>query len=201
MRKRAGLLKIKKPQFYQIAAVLFGIGIIAGILFSQGVYKSHPVETGEFFQQIGNNISQEEIDYMPLLKKILGRQLKGLGLLMVFSISVLGLPYIGGFLLYKGCISGFLIGSVFFQFGIKGSLLAVSLFFPQCFFYVPAYFSILSKGYRLGMEGHERASGLYKELPAVFAVLAILITGCILEAYANTWILRQIFALFLDTSF
>ena len=64
MRKRAGLLKIRKPQFYQIAAVLFGIGIIAGILFSQGVYKSHFVETGEFFRQIGNNISQEEIDYM-----------------------------------------------------------------------------------------------------------------------------------------
>lgn len=201
MRKRAGLLKIIKPQFYQIAAVLFGIGIIAGILFSQGVYKSHFVETGEFFRQIGNNISQEEIDYMPLLKEILGKQLRGLGLLIIFSISVLGLPYIGGFLLYKGCISGFLLGSVFFQFGIKGSLLAVSLFFPQCFFYVPAYFSILSKGYRLGMEGHERASDLYKELPAVFAVLAILITGCILEAYANTWILKQVFALFLDTSF
>lgn len=195
MGKRAGLLKIRKPQFYQIAAVLFGIGIITGILFSQGIYKGHSTEMGEFFRQIGNNMNQEEIEYMPLLKEILGRQLRGIGLLIVFSVSVLGLPYIGGFLLYKGSVFGFLIGSVFFQFGIKGSLLAVSLFFPQCFFYVPAYFSILNKGYRLGMEGQEK-SCLYKELPSVFAVLAILITGCILEAYANTWILRQVFALF-----
>lgn len=192
MPKRMGKLGMKRPQFYQIAVVLFGIGLIAGIFFAKGVHASCPAETSHFFQQVGVNLEGEGIDYTGLFQEVLGSRLKSLGLLLLFSISVLGLPYIGGFLLYKGCIAGFLIGSVLFQFGTKGILLAASLFFPQCFLYLPAYFSILSKGYRLGVEGGSQRK-LVKEIPAVFVALALLIVGCILEAYGNAWILGKVF--------
>lgn len=186
----------KKKSFYQIAAVLFVLGIVVGILCSKGLYQSHPKEIEEFFLTVGANLKTEPTDYLGLLKEILEKQLKSVGILMLFSISALGLPYIGGFLLYKGCITGFLLGSVLIPFGLRGVLLAVSLFFPQCFFYAPAYFAMLNKGYRFGIEGHERKR-LYKELPAIFAMLAILITGCVSEAYGNTWILKQIFPIFM----
>lgn len=186
--------KVKKLKFYQIAIVLFSGGVIAGIFFAQSVGAGCPAEITHFFEQIGENLSEKEETYMLLFQDILGRRLRSLGLLMIFSISALGLPYIGGFLLYKGCVSGFLVGSVLMQFGIKGVLLAVSLFFPQCFLYVPAYFSILSKGYRLGTEGSSQKE-MIKELPAVFVALALMIVGSVAEAYGNTWILKQIFPL------
>lgn len=194
MLSRRGMFKIKRPQFYQIAAILFLAGAAAGIFFARGVCKSCPAETSSFFRQIGTNLSEEEKAYTILFQEILENRLKSFGLLVLFSISILSLPYIGGFLLYKGCISGFLAGCVLFQFGPKGILLAVSLFFPQCFLYAPAYFSLLSKGYRLGTEGSSQKE-LVKELPAVFAALALMIVGSILEAYGNTWILERVFSL------
>lgn len=192
MPKRIGRLRVRRLKFYQIAMVLFGIGVFAGIFFANSVHGSYPAETSYFFHQVGANIARPEREYTVLFQQVLGNRLKSMGLLLVFSISILSLPYIGGFLLYKGCISGFLLGSVLFQFGTKGILLAASLFFPQCFFYAPAYFSILSKGYRLGIEGSSQRE-LVKEIPAVFVALALLISGCIMEAYGNTWILGKVF--------
>lgn len=192
MPKRIGRLRVKRVKFYQIAMVLFGIGIAAGIFFARSIHRSCPAETSQFFRQVGINITVSEREYLALFQQVLENRLKSMGLLMVFAISVLGLPYIGGFLLYKGCVSGFLLGSVLFQFGTKGVLLAASLFFPQCFFYAPAYFSILNKGYRLGIEGRSQRE-LVKEIPAVFAALALLIVGCLMEAYGNTWILGKVF--------
>lgn len=191
---RRKIFKIQKLKFYQIAIVLFLAGVAVGIFFARSISISCPAETSHFFQQIGENLSEKEETYMLLFQDILGNRLRSLGLLLIFSISILGLPYIGGFLLYKGCISGFLIGSVLFQFGTKGILLAVSLFFPQCFLYAPAYFSILSKGYRLGTEGSQQKE-LIKELPAVFVALALMIAGSVAEAYGNTWVLEKIFPL------
>lgn len=192
MSRRIRRLRIKKPEFYQIAAALFGIGIFAGIFLARGVHSSCPAETSRFFQQIGANLEGGTCNYTVLFQEIVGNRLKSIGLLMIFSVSIFSLPYIGGFLLYKGCISGFLAGSVLFQFGTKGMLLAVSLFFPQCFFYVPAYFSLLNKSYRFGTEGINKRE-VMKEVPYVFMMLALLIVGCILEAYINTWILGKVF--------
>lgn len=194
MPKHRGVLRIKKPQFYQIALILFLTGAAVGLFFARGIHLSCPAETTHFFRQIGENLDGEKKAYLTLFEEILEKRLQSLGLLLLFSISILGLPYIGGFLLYKGCISGFLIGSVLFQFGTNGILLAVSLFFPQCFLYLPAYFSILSKGYRLGMEGSSQKE-LIKEVPAVFTALALMIVGSITEAYVNTWILERIYPL------
>lgn len=193
MPKRMGRLRVKRPQFYQVAAVLFGIGLLVGIFFAKGVHKSCQAETSQFFQQVGAKLEQEEKDYTALFQEILPSRLKSLGLLLLFSISALSLPYIGAFLLYKGGISGFLIGTVLFQFGTKGVLLAASLFFPQCFLYAPAYFSILSKGFRIGVEGSSQRE-ILKELPSVFVALALLIVGCVLEAYGNAWLLGKVFS-------
>lgn len=192
MPRRIERLRGRKIEFYQIALILFGIGIFAGIFLARSVYQSCPAEINCFFKQIAENMADGEREYSVLFQQIMGKQLKSIGLLLVFSISVLSLPYIGGFLLYKGCVAGFLFGSVLLQFGAKGLLLAVSLFFPHCFLYMPAYFSVLNKGYRFGMAGSQKE--LIKELPAVFASLALLLTGCILEAYGNTWILGKVFS-------
>lgn len=187
-------VRVKKLEFYQLAVILFILGMIVGICFSRGIHKGYSAQTNQFFQQIQSNLEKEEMEYTLLFQEIVGERLKSVGLLLIFSVSVLGLVYIGGFLIYKGCITGFLIGSILFQFGIKGVLLAVSLFFPHCFFYAPAYFSLLSKGYRLGTKGSSKDE-LRRELPQIITVLGLFFVGCILEGYGNTWLLKQVFSI------
>jgi uncharacterized membrane protein SpoIIM required for sporulation len=188
--------------FYRIVIFLFVLGMLAGVIGARLVYGSYKSEVDEFFGQIETNLAVKNddanalSDATDLFLSITLHQLKRMGLLLVFSISLLALPYLGGFLLYRGCIVGFLLGNVFLFFGAKGLLLAASLFFPQSFLYLPAYLSILKQSYQMGLEGRDRQAAI-KAIPTVFTALLLLLTGCVLEAYGNSWILRQVFSVLL----
>lgn len=180
-------------KFYQLTGIILLLGFVTGIILAYRLQKVYFLEINQFFEQIKSNLAGAKIDWLLLFEEILKKRLQGFGLMLLFLISVLWIPYMGGFLLYKGLLSGFLFANALGCFGRKGIMLAVALFFPQSFFYVPSWYMILNKGWKTGrkIESHKN---LWQELPCLFFSLALLIVGCISEAFINTWILQQIFS-------
>lgn len=110
--------------------VLGLIGIIAGSVFVTILNGEDKMLVNEHLNIFLNNIENNKIDYLFVLKNNIGTNLLYIILIWLLGISVIGLPVILIMFFSKVFILGFSIGSIISCYGIKGSIFALAYVFP-----------------------------------------------------------------------
>lgn len=137
------------------------------------------------------------IDKLQLLFFIIQYRVKEYLLIWLFSITVLAVPYNTLFVLYKGFISGFVVGVLAVLYGYQGVLYGLGLATPHYLVYIIVLLQTVTLSYKM----HERVtSGIYNkrgrlflnQLPSFLVLLSMTIIGCFIETFWNPPILAYL---------
>lgn len=186
--------KIEKLGFLKGVILLFALGFFLGVGIFFGFREQLSEHTAVFYDNLIQNLSEYDVEHEELLKTVVVKEFRSFFLLLLFGISILGIPYLACFLVYKGFIGGFILGSLLVKFGARGIFLGVFYGFPQIIFYVPVFLALIHKNYYIGINGLKKKL-FWEQLPSMGILLVILFIGCFFEAYLNAWILKKIFLL------
>lgn len=178
---------------YSIVSVLFLIGIVAGVFF-----VNH-AEIG-MKQQIGNEIStfleclktDYQIDYMSLLKNVIGNHIVFTFIMWFMGCMVIGIPIVYGLVAFQGFSLGYTISSILYLLGIgKGILFCFISLVLQNILVIPATLALAVSGIRLyqSIMKDKRRENIKIEIirHTIFSlfILAILILASFLEVYGS----------------
>lgn len=183
--------RIEDMGFLKGVGIIFGFGFLIGIGVFLGLREGLSEYTNWFFETILVNLESYEIEEGQLLLQVLSSRFRTFFLLVVLGVSILGIPSILFFLIYKGFMSGFLMGSLWVKFAGKGILIGLMSGFPQILIYAPVILGILHKNYYMGVQGLKKKLFL-EQLPSIIILALLLLIGCFMEAYINSWIMKII---------
>ena len=104
---------------------------------------------------------------------------------------------------WYGLSAGAFLATLMLRYGIKGILLAVISMFPQYLVYVPVVLALLLwcqelfRGIYVRGEYSAADRGfLVKKAGRLLVLMAVLVVGCMLEAYMNPFILMGFLKIF-----
>jgi stage II sporulation protein M len=188
---------MKKFNIY--IAFLF-LGVVLGVLFSNLFQHYYYTAWENWNGQFKLNLTSVQINGGDLLVYVIVEKLKAFVLLWVLSTTILGIPYIYIFCVYKGFTMGFLFCLVMQAYGVQAFLAFGAYYFPQCLIYIPVFLLTFAECKELsrqwGKDGPAGVLGKIKVLKRyvwTFAILLVLLVlGCLLEAYGNPMVLRNI---------
>lgn len=182
-----------KKQVKQIVviSILFCIGISIGTALA--------LSSSDLNYNIWLSIQEEtisgldEIQWQYYFGYLFLEKGKWYGLLLLFSVTVVALPYIAGTIIYKGISIGFFFTSLHMGFGWKGIIFALAAFFPQIIIFAPVtvvYLLFLLQLYRdvkeyrnfLEWKQYIKYGGLF---------ILCLVLGCLLQAKVNLLIIQS----------
>lgn len=183
------------------AALLFLLGgIIFGALYAN-IFRDIYIDNIEFFDSYYiSKMNLIEIDYGLLFQYIIMNSYKQFILFWIFSITILGIPYMVFSLIYFGFSTGFIISVATMKYGIKGLLLFLTYIFPQYIIYIPAALVCLLVGYRLckdmnasnSLNGKNKWRIVIEKLPIIFLLGVFILIGCVMETYINSFLLKKV---------
>ena len=181
--------KMVEMGFLKGIMMLFLVGFLIGIGVMLGFREYLSDYIYGFYDTLFDNLSIYEIEHGLLLKQVLASRFKTFFLLILLGVSILGIPSLVLFPVYKGFLCGFLFGSMLIRFSWKGLLLGLFYGFPQSVFYLPVLIAILHKNYCIGIQGLKKKLFL-EQLPSSAMLVVILLIGCVAETYINSWIMN-----------
>ncbi len=196
-------LRLRKREPLTIAMVLFFASVILGCIFSK-------VSSGLLLNSVDSlnsryfsTIKSMEIDYGDFFRYIFTAKLKPFFLFWTLSLTFLGLPYMGWYLLSRGFQVGYLLMTLWMHYGVKGGLLYFAYLFPQELIFVPVVLISIKNCYALYLEAnHGTTTGLQNTLLLKkYIKLIIILIGCILigtcmEAFVGSYLVKKTLQLF-----
>ena len=187
----------KNLKQYLIVSLLFLIGIIVGVSFVN--YSDVQIK-----EQIGSYITtfieclktDYQIDYMNLLKNIIGNHIIFAFVLWFMGCTIIGIPIVYALIVYRGFSLGYTISSIIFTLGTgKGILFSIITLLLQNLIIVPSIFALSVSGIKLyqSMMKDKRKENIKIEMirHTIFSlfVLFLLIASSIIEVYGSNSIL------------
>lgn len=112
---------------YFITVLIILIGIIIGIMKINNTDIQNQSQISDNINEIVENVKNNEIDKIEILKKSINKNLV-MGILLWFlGLAIIGIPIIYGIILYKGFCIGFTMSAIIAVIGKgKGIVLAVT---------------------------------------------------------------------------
>lgn len=182
---------LDKVGFWKFILLLFLFGFFIGAIgavISKNYFHS---EVESFFEQVVYNLRMCQMEYGQFLIEVLIKEFSSYFLLLLFCISILGIPYIIWYLIYKGALWGFFAGNAILQFGAKGIVVGLLYGFPHWLLLIPVIAATLHKGYYISINGPKKKA-FTEQIPSILILMVILLLGCLLEAFVNARILKYI---------
>ena len=185
-------------------STLFMSGLFVGIILTN-LQKSFLMESGGILNTDSLYAMRElKVDGCVLFYECLKQRLGSALLLAVLSTTYLGFVVCGGAALWYGICGGSLLAISVLRYGLKGLLLIIVGLLPQFFLYVPAFVLLLRWGEdvyrRIYVHKNIKSETGKRLLPhklfVLLGILALVVTGCVLEAYVNPGILRGLLKIF-----
>lgn len=181
----------------------FCVGLIAGILV---IYMGKSILLGDggmFDESTLYHLKYMTVDSNALFCYVLRkRMIRFLGL-AILSTTYLGLVACMGAAFWYGLSAGAFLATLTMRYGIKGILLAVISMFPQYLVYVPVVLALLLwceelfRGIYVRGEYSAADKGfLLKKAGRLLVLTAVLVVGCMLEAYMNPYLLMGFLKIF-----
>jgi uncharacterized membrane protein SpoIIM required for sporulation len=143
------------------------------------------------------------VDKNALFWYVAGMRLKKVVILAVLATTYLGLAAVCAAIIGCGVTAGMFLSAAFLQYGAKGLLLVLASVFPQFLLYVPALFFLfkwceqICRG--IYFEKNLRLAGrnaLLAKLMQLLGIVAVAITGCVLESYVNPILVKKLLKIF-----
>lgn len=181
----------------------FCAGLIAGI-FVINIGKSILLGDGGMFDESTlYHLKYMTVDSNALFCYVFRKRIVRLLGLAVLSTTYLGLVACMGASFWYGLSAGAFLTTLTIRYGIKGILLAVISMFPQYLVYVPVVLAMLLwceeifRGIYVRGEYSAADRGfLVKKAGRLLVLIAVLVAGCIMEAYMNPYLLTGFLKIF-----
>ncbi|HCL01564.1 MAG TPA: hypothetical protein DHW61_03975 [Lachnoclostridium phytofermentans] len=196
-------LRLKKREPLTIAMVLFFASVILGCIFSkvsQGLLQN---SVDSLNSRYFNTIKSMEINYGDFFRYIFTSKLKPFFLFWTLSLTFLGLPYMGWYLLSRGFQVGYLMMTLWMHYGMKGGLLYLAYLFPQELIFVPVVLISIKNCFALYMEAnHDTTSGLQnvlllkKYIKLIIILIVCILIGACMEAFVGSYLVKKTLQLF-----
>ena len=181
----------------------FCVGLIAGILVINMGKSILLGDGGMFDESTLYHLKYMTVDSNALFCYILRKRIIRFLGLAVLSTTYLGLAACVGAAFWYGLSAGAFLATLMLRYGIKGILLAVISMFPQYLVYVPVVLALLLwcqelfRGIYVRGEYSAADRGfLVKKAGRLLVLMAVLVVGCMLEAYMNPFILMGFLKIF-----
>ena len=181
----------------------FCVGLIAGILVINMEKSILLGDGGMFDESTLYHLKYMTVDSNALFCYILRKRIIRFLGLAVLSTTYLGLAACMGAAFWYGLSAGAFLATLMLRYGIKGILLAVISMFPQYLVYVPVVLALLLwcqelfRGIYVRGEYSAADRGfLVKKAGRLLVLMAVLVVGCMLEAYMNPFILMGFLKIF-----
>ena len=189
---------------YMIVAILFLIGIIAGVMF----VNYAEIETQN---QIGNYITtfieclktDYEIDSVNLLKNVLENHIIFTFLLWFMGCTIIGIPIVYGLVTFRGFSLGYTISSIIFTLGTgKGILFCLITLLFQNLLIIPCILALAVSGMKLyqAIVKDKKRENIKIEMirHSIFSIfiLIILMISSFIEVYISNSLLSICIAYF-----
>ena len=182
---------------YLFVSVLFFMGVVFGAIVVNSLSLAQKEDLAYYLQQFFGQVSTGQMaDSEDLFQQSFMHNLKYLGCMWLFGISIIGLPLIFIFLFMKGIVIGFSVGFLVQQMDWQGFFLAVATILPQNLIIIPAFIFIASISIAFSLQlikkifmrqaGHFYISSLFSRYVLFFllaAGMAALAAG--IEAYIS----------------
>lgn len=196
-------LRLKKREPLTIAMVLFFASVILGCIFSkvsQGLLQN---SVDSLNSRYFNTIKSMDINYGDFFRYIFTSKLKPFFLFWTLSLTFLGLPYMGWYLLSRGFQVGYLMMTLWMHYGMKGGLLYLAYLFPQELIFVPVVLISIKNCFALYMEAnHETTAGLQnvlllkKYIKLIIILIICILIGACMEAFVGSYLVKKTLQLF-----
>ncbi len=128
------LLAQKKQYLFLIT--IMALGILAGILFVFFISSEDKTLLLDNLNHFFTSIKENKLNYTDSLINSISSNILSIILIWLLGISVIGIPFILGFMIFKGFVLGFSISSILVNYGFKGILVAISYIFPHHIIYL-----------------------------------------------------------------
>ncbi|MGN0399451.1 MAG: stage II sporulation protein M [Blautia sp.] len=182
-------------KYFRILFLLFLVGFAGGILCANYLQASSGYETsllGIYMAEQGTETISRSQVFWHLLKK----RAEWFLVYFISGMTPFGVPLVWGGILWFGFLAGNLMTAFLMEYGLVGILTGLICFFPQGFFYLPAwiffFFFILQMSQKF-WQTQGRTSGDYG---AYFffmtGIFVLFLLGIFMESYVNQKVLNYV---------
>lgn len=189
---------------------VFLFGFFIGVFFMNFWKSILLTDAGFLDEEMLYQMKYTQIDTGLFFFYVLKKRLASFFLLAVMATTCLGIAVTYGAFVWYGFAGGSFMAAVCLRYGLKGILLLCAAFLPQYLLYVPAFWLLLSWCYQIcctlyfpakvygGWEDTYRSKKAFLLAKGVqlLVLLAVVITGIILESYVNPIILTNLLKIF-----
>jgi len=180
-------------QYIFLSTVLI-TGIIIGSITVNLISDIQLQNIQSFISGFLANVNNISVDYSSIFYISISNNMKTAALLIILGISIVGIPFILGIILFRGFVLGFTVGFLIEQLGSKGLILSVLSILPQNLIILPCILSIGVTGLTFAttviknriknyQENYSQMLGGYMLLNILFSFLLV-ISGLI-EGYIS----------------
>ncbi len=182
---------------------LFMAGLFLGILAVNIGHDLWITEDGLLNYGMLEQMKRSVPEGAGLLEYIVRQRMLIVGMIGIFSMTVIGIPAVCGYVVYLGITTGCFLSVAIVRYGIRGLLLAISGILPQGLLLVPGYLMLFCWGMEFnrilyGQGGYRGLTGTYgsgiwlKKGFQMVLIILVVITGCVIESYVNPKLLNFI---------
>lgn len=151
----------------------------------------------DFFQ----NISRQGADSAVLFKTGLLLHAKNFGFLFLFSVMVVGAPFIAGFAAVKGFMHCFTLFFLFRMYGIRAAAFTAAGMLPHYLLLMPCYLIVCAVCLKFSVQLFCERYDMRKKLPrfilALAGLLCLAVMSSLLQAYVEPVLIRLIAGLYI----
>ena len=184
----------ENKRYYLIAAGLFFIGFLIGILFINNIKQEQLSEINEYIKTINNNLKNtEQIDYLYFLKQSISSNAIVILIIWIASSTLIGIPILYAELSYRGFVLGYTVGSILITLGPKdGTFYNIATLLLHNVIFIPVLFATAVSGmktYKSIIKKREKESIKIEFLRhTIFSLimLILLIFSSFIEVYFST---------------
>ena len=189
---------------YLIVALMFIIGIFAGVFFVNNIQEEQKTEITQylnnFIQQFKNT---QNLDTINLLKTSITQNVVLAILIWFFGTTVIGIPVVFGIVIYRGFCLGYTVSVTITVLGLsKGLTFSLVSMLLQNIIMVPAILALAVSGFKLykSIVKDKRKENIKLEIirHTIFSLLmlAVLVISSVIEVFISTNILSYIIKYF-----
>lgn len=178
-----------------ILVITFAVGIFAGVIYYKNATSTE--ELSNYVEKFMDKINVEETKIYNVLKESL---LKNTSIILIFWLlgaSVIGIPILLFYVLYKGFSISFTISTIISTFGfVKGNVISIVMLFFQNVISTAVIFVAMSSAVKLAINILRRKKDMKIELlrHTIMCLLCMvgMVLASIVEAIANCKMLGMV---------
>lgn len=178
-----------------ILMITFAVGIFAGVIYYKNATSTE--ELSNYVEKFMDKINVEETKIYNVLKESL---LKNTSIILIFWLlgaSVIGIPILLFYVLYKGFSISFTISTIISTFGfVKGNIISIVMLFFQNVISTAVIFVAMSSAVKLAINILRRKKDMKIELlrHTIMCLLCMvgMVLASIVEAIANCKMLGMV---------